>query len=149
MLRLAFSCFAVLFLTSSARAAEGPPKPPLVTIEMAAQLLHRDWSYTGTLTPNGLRTYTIPLMVEPRAVIGVYPLRYADGLVAAAGLEASGAVAISPLLAGSDLDGIPGGPAPETGPAREVQLLEAAGLSAAEAREAASPAALEPWFRER
>jgi hypothetical protein len=82
--------------------AEGPPKPPLVTIEMAAQLLHRDWSYTGTLTPNGLRTYTIPLMVEPRAVIGVYPLRYADGLVAAAGLEASGAVAISPLLAGSD-----------------------------------------------
>jgi C-terminal processing protease CtpA/Prc len=44
-----------------------------------------------------------------------------------------------PLLAGSDLDGIPGGRAPETGPAREVQLLEAAGLSAAEAREAASP----------
>ena len=54
-----------------------------------------------------------------------------------------------PLLAGSDLDGIPGGRAPETGPAREVQLLEAAGLSAAEAREAASPAALERWFRER
>ncbi len=82
--------------------AEGPSKPPLVTIEMAAQLLHRDWSYTGTLTPNGLRTYTVPLMVEPRAVIGVYPLRTAEGLVSAAGLEVSGAVAISPLLAGSD-----------------------------------------------
>jgi imidazolonepropionase-like amidohydrolase len=52
-----------------------------------------------------------------------------------------------PLLAGSDLDGIPRGPAPATGPAREVQLLEAAGLSAAEARNAASPAALERWFQ--
>jgi imidazolonepropionase-like amidohydrolase len=54
-----------------------------------------------------------------------------------------------PLLVGSDLNGIAGGPSPETGPAREMQLLEAAGLSAAEAREAASPAALERWFRER
>jgi hypothetical protein len=54
-----------------------------------------------------------------------------------------------PLLAGSDLYGIPGGRAPETGPAREVQLLEAAGLSPTEARAAASPAALERWFRAR
>jgi hypothetical protein len=54
-----------------------------------------------------------------------------------------------PLLVGSDLNGIAGGRAPETGPAREVQLLEAAGLSAAEAREAASPTALERWFRQR
>jgi hypothetical protein len=52
-----------------------------------------------------------------------------------------------PLLVGSDLVGIPGGPAPETGPAREIQLLEQAGLSAAEARAAASPEAVERWFR--
>lgn len=52
-----------------------------------------------------------------------------------------------PLLVGSDLAGIPGAPAPETGPSREIQLLEQAGLSAAEARAAASPEAVERWFQ--
>ncbi len=54
-----------------------------------------------------------------------------------------------PMLAGSDLAGLAGAPAPEHGPAREVELLQAAGLSAAEARAAASPQALERWFARR
>jgi Amidohydrolase family len=54
-----------------------------------------------------------------------------------------------PILAGSDLVGLDGAPSPEQGPAREVELLQAAGLSAAEARAAASPQALERWFARR
>lgn len=51
-----------------------------------------------------------------------------------------------PILAGSDLAGLEGAPAPETGPAREVELLQAAGLSREAAQEAASPEALARWF---
>ena len=69
---------------------------------MAAQLLHRTWSYTGSDPAGGLRTYTLPFFVEPRGRIGLYPLRSAEGLFASAGLELSGAVALGTLVAGSD-----------------------------------------------
>ena len=51
-----------------------------------------------------------------------------------------------PLLVGSDLVGLPENVRPETGPAREIQLLEAAGLTHDEAITAASPEALRRWF---
>lgn len=50
-----------------------------------------------------------------------------------------------PLLAGSDLDEVQGADA-ASGPAREVQLLEAAGLTHEAAMAAASPEALVRWF---
>jgi imidazolonepropionase-like amidohydrolase len=54
-----------------------------------------------------------------------------------------------PLLAGSDLVGIPDGPKPWNGPEREIELLVNAGLSPAAARETASHRALEKWFAAR
>lgn len=82
--------------------SEDAAKPELVTVELAIQLLHRNWSYTGELVPGGLRTYGLSLFTEPRALLGLYPLRSAEGILSAAGLELSGAVAIGPVLAGSD-----------------------------------------------
>jgi len=54
-----------------------------------------------------------------------------------------------PLLTGSDLVGVPPGTAPRDGIAREVELLQAAGLRPAEARAASSAAALAEWFHPR
>lgn len=51
-----------------------------------------------------------------------------------------------PLLVGSDLDEVEGANA-AAGPAREVQLLEAAGLTHEAAMAAASPEALARWFK--
>lgn len=51
-----------------------------------------------------------------------------------------------PMLAGSDLVGLGDQVRPETGPAREIQLLIDAGLTQEEARTAASPEALRRWF---
>ncbi|HSP20196.1 MAG TPA: hypothetical protein VLQ79_11810, partial [Myxococcaceae bacterium] len=82
--------------------SESEAKPELVTAELAVQLVHRSWSYTGQLVPGGLRTYSLSLFTEPRALVGVYPLRSAEGILSAAGLELSGAVAIGPVLAGAD-----------------------------------------------
>ena len=82
--------------------SESAAKPELVTVDLGVQLVHRSWSYTGQPAPGGLRTYTLSLFTEPRALVGVYPLRSADGLLSAAGLELSGAVAIGPVLAGAD-----------------------------------------------
>ncbi|MGZ6030039.1 MAG: hypothetical protein ACXWK5_11505, partial [Myxococcaceae bacterium] len=82
--------------------SEGAAKPDLVTVELGVQLMHRNWSYTGVLVPGGLRTYSLSLFTEPRALIGLYPVRAAEGILSAAGLELSGAVAIAPVLAGSD-----------------------------------------------
>jgi len=81
---------------------DGAAKPDIVTVEMALQLLHRNWTYTGNGSPSGLRTYSLSLLSEPRALIGVFPLRSAEGALSAAGLELSGAVAIGPVLAGSN-----------------------------------------------
>ncbi len=59
--------------------------------------------HAGQLAPGVLRTYGLSLFTEPRALIGLYPVRSAEGILfAAAGLELSGAVAIGPVLAGSD-----------------------------------------------
>ncbi|HEY1906006.1 MAG TPA: hypothetical protein VGG91_08195 [Myxococcaceae bacterium] len=80
----------------------GPPKPDLVEVEIAAQLLHRSWSYSGLDPAGGLRTYTLPFFTEPRGRIGLYPLRSAEGLFASAGLELAGAVALGTLVGGSD-----------------------------------------------
>lgn len=52
-----------------------------------------------------------------------------------------------PLLAGSDLVGLPGALPPWRGPDREIELLIAAGLTHEAATAAASPRALESWFR--
>ena len=80
----------------------GPPKPDLVEVEIAAQLLHRSWSYSGSAPGGGLRTYTLSFFTEPRGRIGLYPLRSAEGFFASAGLELAGAVAIGTLVPGSD-----------------------------------------------
>jgi len=89
---------------SAAAAAElgGAPKPDLVEIEIAVQLLHRTWDYSGYDPAGGLRTYTLSLFAEPRGRIGVYPLRAAEGLFASAGLELAGAVAVGAVIAGND-----------------------------------------------
>ncbi len=80
----------------------GPPKPDLFELEIAAQVLHRSWSYSDYDPAGGLRTYSLSLYTQPRARLGVYPLRSAEGLFAAAGVELSGAVAIGTVLAGND-----------------------------------------------
>ncbi|HZW88360.1 MAG TPA: hypothetical protein VFF12_04715, partial [Myxococcaceae bacterium] len=89
---------------SAAEAAElgGPPKPDLLEIEIAAQLLHRTWDYSGYDPAGGLRTYTLSLFAEPRARIGVYPLRSAEGVFASTGLELAGAVAVGAVIAGKN-----------------------------------------------
>ena len=78
------------------------PRPDLVEVEIAVQLVHRSWTYTNHDPTGGLRTYTLSLVTEPRARLGVYPLRTAEGLFASAGLELSGAVAVGPTVAGDD-----------------------------------------------
>ncbi len=80
----------------------GQPRPDLVELEVAAQLLHRSWTYSNYDPAGGLRTYTLSLFTEPRARFGVYPLRTAEGLLASAGLELSGAVAVGARIAGED-----------------------------------------------
>jgi hypothetical protein len=80
----------------------GSPRPDLVELEIAAQLLHRSWTYSNHDPAGGLRTYTLSLFTEPRARFGVYPLRTAEGLFASAGLELSGAVAVGATVAGED-----------------------------------------------
>jgi len=80
----------------------GPPKPDLVEMEVAAQVLHRSWTYSNYDPAGGLRTYSLSLFTEPRARVGVYPLRSAEGLFASAGLELAGAVALGTVLAGND-----------------------------------------------
>jgi hypothetical protein len=87
---------------STALAPEGKPRPDLVEIEIAVQLLHRSWDYSGYDPAGGLRTYTLSLVTEPRGRIGVYPLRTAEGFLASAGLELAGAVAVAPTVAGDD-----------------------------------------------
>jgi hypothetical protein len=78
------------------------PRPDLVEIEIAAQLLHRNWNYSGYDPAGGLRAYTLSLFAEPRGRIGLYPLREADGALASAGLELAGAVAVGTVVAGND-----------------------------------------------
>jgi hypothetical protein len=80
----------------------GPPLPALVEIEIAAQLLHRNWDYSNYNPAGGLRTYTLSLFAEPRGRIGLYPLRAAEGAFASAGLELAGAVAVGTVIAGND-----------------------------------------------
>lgn len=80
----------------------GPQKPDLFEAEIAAQVLHRSWTYSNLNPAGGLRTYDLSLFTEPRARLGVYPLRSAEGFFASAGLELSGAVALGTVLAGSD-----------------------------------------------
>jgi hypothetical protein len=80
----------------------GAPRPDLVELEIAAQLLHRSWTYSNYNPAGGLRTYTLSLFTEPRGRFGVYPLRTAEGLVASAGLELSGAVAVGARISGED-----------------------------------------------
>jgi imidazolonepropionase-like amidohydrolase len=53
-----------------------------------------------------------------------------------------------PILAGSDLVGLDGAPEVWLGPAREIELLRAAGLTAEEASVAASARALLHWLSE-
>jgi hypothetical protein len=78
------------------------PKPDLVEIELAVQLLHRTWDYSGYDATGGLRTYTVSPLTEPRVRIGVYPVRTPDGFFASAGLELAGAVAVAATVAGDD-----------------------------------------------
>ena len=80
----------------------GKSRPDLVEIEMAAQLLHRTWTYSNHDPAGGLRTYTLSLFTEPRARVGIHPLRTAEGLLASAGLELSGAVAVGARIAAGD-----------------------------------------------
>ncbi|HUM10574.1 MAG TPA: hypothetical protein VLT82_06455 [Myxococcaceae bacterium] len=80
----------------------GPQKPDLFEAEIAAQVLHRSWTYSNLNPAGGLRTYDLSLFTEPRARLGVYPLRSAEGFFASAGLELSGAVALGTVLAGND-----------------------------------------------
>lgn len=54
-----------------------------------------------------------------------------------------------PILVGSDLVGLPGSLPPWAGPAREIELLVASGLTPQEASAAGSPRALLEWFRAR
>jgi len=86
----------------AAAELEGPPRPELLEVEMALQLLHRSWTYSETEPANGFRGYSLGVFAEPRARVGIYPLRNAEGLIASFGLELAGAVAISTVLAGSD-----------------------------------------------
>ncbi|RPH66708.1 MAG: hypothetical protein EHM78_22985 [Myxococcaceae bacterium] len=86
----------------AAAGLAGSPRPDLVELEIAAQLLHRSWTYSNHDPAGGLRTYTLSLFTEPRARFGVYPLRTAEGLFASAGLELSGAVAVGARVAGED-----------------------------------------------
>jgi hypothetical protein len=81
---------------------DAAPRPDLVEIEIAAQLLHRTWNYSGYDPAGGLRAYTLSFFAEPRGRIGLYPLRAADGAVASAGLELAGAVAVGTVVAGND-----------------------------------------------
>jgi hypothetical protein len=72
-------------------------------VEIATQLLHRTWTYSGYDPAGGLRSYTLSFFPEPRARIGAYPLRSATGLLASTGVELSGAVALGTVVAaGSD-----------------------------------------------
>ena len=89
---------------SATAAAElsGAPLPDLVEIEIAAQLLHRNWNYSGYDPAGGLRAYTLSFFAEPRGRIGLYPLRAAEGFFASAGLEIAGAVAVGTVVAGND-----------------------------------------------
>jgi hypothetical protein len=87
---------------SAAADVGGPPRPDLVELEIAAQVLHRTWTYENFNPAGGLRTYTLSVFTEPRARFGVYPLRAAEGLLASAGIELSGAVALGTVLAGND-----------------------------------------------
>ncbi len=89
---------------SASAAAEvgGPPRPDLFELEIAAQLLHRSWTYSGYDPAGGLRTYSLGLFTEPRARLGIYPLRSPEGFFASAGLELSGAVALGTVLAGNN-----------------------------------------------
>jgi hypothetical protein len=80
----------------------GNSRPDLVEIEIAAQLLHRSWTYSNHDPAGGLRTYTLSLFTEPRARVGIYPLRTVEGLLASAGLELSGAVAVGARIAPQD-----------------------------------------------
>lgn len=87
---------------SAAAEVNGPPKPDLVELELAIQVLHRSWTYSGFNPAGGLRTYELSLFSEPRTRVAVFPLRWAEGFLASAGLELAGAVAIATVLAGSD-----------------------------------------------
>lgn len=80
----------------------GPARPDLFELEAALQVLHRSWTYSGYNPAGGLRTYTLSLFTEPRVRLGVYPLRWAEGLLASVGLELAGAVALGTVVAGSD-----------------------------------------------
>ena len=91
---------------ASASGASGRPRPDLVEIEIAIQLLHRTWDYSGYDAAGGLRTYTLSLVTQPRGRIGIYPLRTTEGFLASAGIELAGAVAVAPTVPGDD----PAGP---------------------------------------
>ncbi|HZJ52504.1 MAG TPA: hypothetical protein VFD38_00060, partial [Myxococcaceae bacterium] len=93
---------ADLAAPGAAATLAGPPRPDLVEVEIAAQLLHRSWTYSNHDPAGGLRTYSLSLFTEPRARIGVHPLRAAEGLFASAGLELSGAVAVGAMIDGDD-----------------------------------------------
>jgi len=88
--------------TTSAAGLEGPPRPDLMEMEVAVQLLHRSWSYSGYDPSGGLRTYTLSFFTQPRGRFGIYPLRAAEGLFASAGLEIAGAVGLGTVIAGAD-----------------------------------------------
>ena len=80
----------------------GPPRPDLFEVEIAVQLLHRSWSYSGYDPAGGLRTYTLSFFTQPRGRFGIYPLRAAEGFFASAGIEVAGAVGLGTVIAGSD-----------------------------------------------
>jgi len=84
----------------------GPPLPDLVEAELAVQVLHRTWTYSGYDPAGGLRTYELSIFTEPRIRLGVFPLRAAEGFFASAGLELSGAVAVGTTVEGP----VPGAP---------------------------------------
>jgi hypothetical protein len=88
--------------TSAAAEVEGPPRPDLMEMEIAVQLLHRTWSYSGYDPSGGLRTYTLSFFTQPRGRFGIYPLRTAQGLFASAGLEVAGAVGLGTVIVGND-----------------------------------------------
>jgi hypothetical protein len=71
-------------------------------MEIAVQLLHRTWSYSGYDPSGGLRTYTLSFFTQPRGRFGIYPLRTAQGLFASAGLEVAGAVGLGTVIVGND-----------------------------------------------
>jgi len=88
--------------TEAAAELEGPPRPDLMEMEVAVQLLHRSWSYSGYDAAGGLRTYTLSFFTQPRGRFGIYPLRAAQGLFASAGVELAGAVGLGTVIAGND-----------------------------------------------